>query len=149
MSFAIDHLDLIGCHTKWIAIVDNDVLFKPEAKRLFSLLDGQYDAIGQIGHRMIKADRLFPFFCIVNRNKMMSQKIKYFDPERLNVNGKGKKYETGSSFTEDILQNHWNIKLIEFNKHIVHGSGVTLKNKNPYVWLKKNQKLHGLEVRNI
>lgn len=143
LSWAINHLVV----SKWIILADNDVLFLPSVKEVVSSLSEKYDAVGQVGHSIINIERLFPYFCIINHEKMVDDAIEYFDPLRLNIWGKGEKYDTGSSFLEDILSHGWKIKHIKLENCILHLKGTTTTNKNPSNWLMANKELHGLEVR--
>lgn len=120
----------------YVILCDNDVIFKPSAKKLIQeFCNSDYDALGEVGWDLVPPDRLFPYFCIINLNKFKEQGINY-----ARFIGHGK-YDTGCSFYEDIFKLGWKIKKVKINDYIIHLKGATLRNKDYKKWISNNKKL--------
>lgn len=135
--------------TKWVLLVDNDVLFYPELKNfLINLDETKYDAIGEIGWDITPPNRLFPYFCLINVEKFNKENLNYFDRNRIvsfNMPNhtdpiKDNLYDTGYSFLEDI-KNNWKIFNIKISNYCNHLKGASLRNKDYLLWLKNNKNL--------
>ena len=104
-------------NTDYVLLCDNDMKFYPSIINLLNIYD-KYDAIGEIGYDSVPPNRLFPYLCIFNVQKMKRQNIHYFDINRIIRNGpdvhepitstSGHVYDTGYSFLMDIMHNNWN-----------------------------------------
>ena len=116
INFAL--LNLIT--TKYAVLCDNDVLFKPKVSELINDFE-EYDAVGEVGYDVWPGDRLFPYFCIINVEKMRNEKIRYFDETRTQVYQNGRWInDTGASFYQDIVKSGWNVKRINIDDYVVH-----------------------------
>ena len=131
--------------TKYVLLCDNDVLFKPSLNEFFDFLDtfDEIDCVGEIGWDFAKGDRLFPYFCIINVEKMNKENLSYFDNNSFveNSNKAIIKNDTGYSFYE-LIKNNWNIKQIKLKNYIVHLGGAShrpLQRKDK--WLSQNKDL--------
>jgi hypothetical protein len=151
---AIDYA-LYNCiHTKWCLLVDNDILFKPEMKELIKSVDEtKYDAYGEVGWDCTPPDRLYPYMCIFNVDKLRSEGIKYFDPNRtikyktlasdgsvLFTDEQYNQMDTGYSFYEDIKAT-WRINKFPINNVCIHLKSGMLANKPIESWLMQNKHL--------
>lgn len=152
---ALDYALSKSIHTKWVLLVDNDILFKPSVKKLLATFDGSADCIGEIGWDIIRPERLFPYFCLINMDKYKQDGIHYFDPDKCmklfdekgnelhNVpNGHSGLYDTGYSFLEAIKQKDWTIHTIRINDYIVHLKNGSFGSKNVCEFLTKYKDLH-------
>lgn len=133
--------------TKYVLLCDNDVLFKPELKTFFQFLDTfeeDIDCVGEVGWDRTPPNRLYPYFCIINVEKLKKDKINYFDNKRCIGNWRVRnKYDTGYSFYEDIKKKKWKLIKINMTKYIVHFKGISLHSDrfHSYIdWLNKNKK---------
>lgn len=138
--------------TKWCLLVDNDVLFKPEVKKLLTeFKDNEFDCCGEIGWDDAPPVRLFPYFCLINVEKFINEKLNYFDNDR--CIGPGSKEignrgpgtpcwykDTGCSFLEDI-QNSWKIQEIQLSNYIVHMKCTGQNNRDFRKFLNNNRDL--------
>ena len=152
---AIEYALSNNVHTKWVLLVDNDILFKPSVKELLSTVDDSIDCIGEIGWDVIQPDRIFPYFCLINMDRYRQNNIHYYNPNKCmklfdenwnelrNVpNGYYGLYDTGCSFLESIRRYNWNIQEILLNDYIVHLKNGSFGNKNAYEFLTKYKELH-------
>lgn len=134
--------------TKWVLLVDNDVLFKPTCKEFLQKFDDVcYDCAGQIGWDDAPPDRIFPYFCMINMNTFRNTNVSFFDNKRCIgpdsvLQGSSKFYrDTGSSFYDDI-KNTWRIFNIDMNKYIVHLKASYGKTFHTHVaWLNAHREL--------
>ena len=122
-----------------LIVCDVDVIFKQNLESLLSL---DYDVIGEIGNNPtmgnIVESRLKPFFFIIKKESMID--CPFFDKQRFLLLSSDK-YDTGSSFLEDILALHKRFLTINIDDYISHFGGGTwfFKGKNNYTpWLNKN-----------
>lgn len=149
--------------TKYVMLCDNDILFKSDIKKLIEFLNTfeKIDACGEI-ELSKRGYRLFPFFCIINVEKMKLENINYFDDKNCmndletnfdeNGNWESNKriseildgLDTGGSFLNEIKKNNWDIKEIKINKFIKHFASASwnpaVKN-NIVSWLRANHNL--------
>lgn len=160
---SIDYVLKNCINTKYVMLCDNDILFKPDIKKLLMFLNTfeEIDACGEI-ELSRRGYRLFPFFCIINVEKMKSENINYFDSKNCmnnletnfdkNGNWSSNKYvsknikglDTGGSFLSEIKNNHWEIKQIKINnfiKHFASASWNPAVKKNIVSWLTSNKNL--------
>lgn len=129
--------------TKYVLLVDNDILFKPSVKQLLENLPDDFDCVGEVGWDSTPPNRLFPYFCIINLEKFKQDNLNYFDETRIIKNSRiCNKYDTGYSFYEDIKTLNWNIIPIKFKDYIVHLKGAMNNNKNFYPWLQEHRDLY-------
>lgn len=144
---AIDYALNNVVRTKWCVLADNDILYKPQVRQLIESVTDDYDVYGEIGWDCTPPNRLFPYFCIINVEKMRQEKIKYFDRERIiqfhtvgddgNILYTDPQYnimDTGYSFYEDV-KNSWRIKQILLNDVCIHLKSGMLAGKNVEQWL--------------
>lgn len=152
---ALDYTLNKHIHTKWVLLVDNDILFKPSVKNFINTFDESADCVGEIGWDVIKPERLFPYFCLINMEKYKQDNIHYFDPNKCmklfdengnelhNVsNGHSGLYDTGYSFLESIKKKKWAIREIQINDYIVHLKNGSFGSKNVCEFLMKYKDLH-------
>ena len=147
--------------TKYALLCDNDILFKPEVKILIESIT-DVDCVGEIEKdKTGRPWRVFPFFCIINVEKLKNENINYFDKDRCmneldtsfdekgNWKGDVRKSQkpfgdTGSSFLWDIEKANWGINEIKLNNYILH---FAMASWNPNVknkiekWLIENRSL--------
>lgn len=127
--------------TKYVLICDNDVLLKPSVLKLLEEKD--VDCIGEIGHDFADGDRIFPYFCIINLQKMKNENISYFVEKSFVEDKKHNiiRNDTGWSFYNSI-KNKWKIKNISLNDYIVHLGGASHRPlQKRETWLNENKKL--------
>ena len=124
--------------TRFVILVDDDVLFKPEARDVL-LVRADYDAVGEIGWDVVKGDRLFPYFCAFNVDKMRRDGIHYWRRDASAMSNP--KVDTGYSFRVDITAARWSIRTIKLNTVISHLKGASLRNVDPGEWLERNRVL--------
>ena len=120
--------------TKWVLLVDDDVLFFPTIKKLLDE-DPDYDALGEIGWDGIAGDRLLPYFCLFNVDKMKTQKIQYWHGDPCAASKPP--VDTGYSFRTDIQAAGWNIRRIRLNGYVAHMKNASLKNLDVRGWLEQ------------
>lgn len=133
--------------TKYVLLVDNDILFKPKLKSFIKDFDEtKYDAAGEIGYDVIPPNRLFPYCCLINVEKMKKENLSYYDENRIisfgmpgHFSKKDDYYDTGSSFLEDIKS--WKILEIKLSDICIHMKGASLRNKDYKSWLTDNKEL--------
>lgn len=149
--------------TKYVLLCDNDILFKSSIKKLFNDLNilNEIDSVGEI-ELSKRGYRLFPFFCIINVEKMKLDKINYFNKNncmnnmetKFDTNGNYesniyltkniKGLDTGGSFLNEIKNKKWTILKIKLDKYIKHFAMASWNPKvknNIYIWLKINESL--------
>lgn len=149
---AVDYALKNCIKTKWCLLVDNDILFKPEVKKLLTeFKDYEFDCCGEIGWDDAPPVRLFPYFCLINVEKFRNEKVNYFDNDR--CIGSGSKEvgrrgpgtpcwykDTGCSFLEDI-ENSWKIQEIQLSNYIVHMKCTGQNNRDFRKFLNDNRDL--------
>lgn len=149
---AVDYALKNCVKTKWCLLVDNDVLFKSDVKKLLEeLKDSEFDCCGEIGWDDAPPIRLFPYFCLINVEKFRNENLNYFDNDRCIGPGSkevGKRgpgtpcwyKDTGCSFLEDI-QNSWKIQEIKLSDYIVHLKCTGQNNRDFRKFLNDNKNL--------
>lgn len=111
-SIGVDFL-IEKCDTKYMLLVDTDVIFLKNIVPLFERLKF-YDAAicgvkqGSRGGLELH-DRICPWFCFIDIEKIKANNIKFFDGERfsqhLHLQDNSKKiYDVGATFLEDIIK---------------------------------------------
>ena len=147
--------------TKYVLLCDNDILFKPTVKDLIENMNDT-DCVGEIEKdKCGKPWRVFPFFCIINVEKLKKENINYFDETRCmneldtsfdekgnwkaDIRKSQKSFgDTGSSFLWDIEKSNWKIDKIKLEDYILH---FAMASWNPNVknriesWLTENRNL--------
>lgn len=112
--------------TKFCMLCDNDIIFKPTVLNLISDFK-QFNAVGEIGYDRVPPARLYPYFCIIDMNFMLSNHIRYFDTNRCMIDNAT--MDTGCSFYLDLTSCHARIKNIRLSDYVIHLKGGTLHNK--------------------
>lgn len=112
---------LIQNNVKDLILVDSDVLFKQNP---LNVINHDYVSIGQYNYDYKRIDPCFIYF---NLDKIKEYRLNYFDETRmLGISTENyKEYDTGSSFTEDIIKNNYkyfDIKYTDYVEHFVGGS---------------------------
>lgn len=151
---AVDYVLKNLIKTKWVLLVDNDVFFKPAIKDLLLNFDESFDCMGEVGWDDAPPTRLFPYFCLINVEKMKNEKINYFDETRIiedppigkQIGPRGPNthcwyHDTGSSFYEDI-KDIWKIKEIKLNDFIVHNKTTGMPKMTIQDFIKNNLALY-------
>lgn len=127
----IDYILKNRIETNYCCLCDNDILFKPAIKN-FIELHRKYDIVGEIGFDNWPPERLYPYLCLINVEKMKNCRLNYFDPMKMQLkNNTGFNpscqwsYDTGCSFLEKVRkQPDWRIKKVKLTDFIVHkGAG--------------------------
>lgn len=140
--------------TKWCLLVDNDILFKNTLKSFLLNFDtNKYDSAGEIGFDIIPPNRLYPYFCLINIDKFLKEKIDYYNKDfcmkLFDKNGNELKnskfghsglYDTGYYFYEQIK--NWSIQKIHINDLCVHLKNGSFGNRNINDFLNKNKNLY-------
>ena len=131
---SIDYAIWNCINTKYVLLCDNDIKAYTNISELLELRH-HYDAIGEIGYDTVPPNRLFPYLCIFNLERMKLENIHYFDIDRCIVSGNttneqvyskyGNVYDTGCSFLMDIQTHNWNIKQIKISNYALHYKGVS------------------------
>lgn len=139
--------------TKNLIIADSDVIFK---RNPFDVIDTSYATIGSYNETMHRID---PYFQYLNLELLT---IDYFDYNRMLglSTDDYTKYDTGASFTEDIISKSLPYMIIDIEEYVEHfggGSWVNFKDRKyarevdvlgkprlsyelVWEWLKSNQK---------
>lgn len=123
---SIDYAFYSVIQTKYVLLVDNDVVFHPSIITIINNRN-KYNLIGEIGHDIVPGDRLFPYMCIIDLEWVKSRHIHYFDEPRCIT--PQKTMDTGASFLEDCLYYNPSIMKIHLSDYIIHLKGGTLHNK--------------------
>jgi hypothetical protein len=121
-------------------LCDVDVIFK---RSINDLLDGNL-VVGQIGVNPLmrgnRENRLLPFLFLVDSK--IKNEISFFDKNRM-VLLSSDRYDTGSSFLEDILNKNIPFREIKIDEYISHlGSATWLDHakRNIKSWVARNAK---------
>jgi hypothetical protein len=132
VDFLIEH-----CKTKYMLLVDTDVLFLQSIDSLFDKFKQSGAAIGGVkqGSRggLDLYDRIVPWFCFIDIEQIKKHNIKFFDQERFSQHLKCtgtriKIYDVGATFYEDIFNAGLNVMEIseaEQNQYIKHYEGMS------------------------
>lgn len=123
---SIDYAFYNVIQTKYVLLVDNDVVFHPSIITIINNRN-KYNLIGEIGHDIVPGDRLFPYMCIIDLEWVKSRHIHYFDEPRCIT--PQKTMDTGASFLEDCLYYNPSIMKIHLSDYIIHLKGGTLHSK--------------------
>lgn len=121
-------------------LLDSDVLLT----RPLDFIDNEYSCIAAFEQLKNMKPRLLPFISYFNLEKMHN--INYFDLKRMNGLSKyGKPYDTGASFTEDVIKQNLKFKKINYSDYLIHyksGSWASYDHKADAFkfWLLKNSK---------
>lgn len=122
-----------------IILSDVDVIFKQNLENLL-LLD--YDLIGETGKNPVMGslveERLKPFFFVIKKDCIKD--ISFFDKNRFLLLSSNR-YDTGSSFLEDVINYNKKFLRINIEDYISHFGGGTWywRGHNNYTqWLHKN-----------
>ena len=121
-----------------LMLCDNDILFTPNISTLLELYN-KYDAIGEITWDVVPPDRLLPYLCIFDLERMKHDHISYFHESRCINNTNGTPYmDTGASFYMDIVKANWNIYKCSIADFCSHIKGYTLHNASNYLNVYRN-----------
>lgn len=111
-----------NCKTKYMLLVDTDIIFLKAHKDIFKqfkLMD--LTLMGEIcGDRGGKRlhNRVHPWHCFIDIEKIKNKNIKFFDIDRHQNNKTDKIYDVGATFFEDIKKN--NLKIGNVNLQDVY-----------------------------
>ena len=124
------------CKTKYALLVDTDVIFLKDHSIIFQQFkDMDLTIMGKVeGDRGGKSiyNRVNPWHCFVNVEKIKQHGIIFFDKERMKDSFKTNKiYDIGSTFLEDIKANNLKIGNVDLlNNYYIHLEGMSwYKNK--------------------
>ena len=105
---------------------------------------------GEIGYDMTPPDRLLPYFCLINADKMKNDGIRYFDRCRITKyhmrDQMGNELytdpiynvqDTGYSFYQDVKSHHWKIMDFPISKVCVHYKEGSAGGNRLYEWFNK------------
>lgn len=139
---AIDYALKNCIKTKWVLLVDNDILFYPRLSNFIRTFnDAEWDTAGEIGYDYTPPDRIFPYLNLINVDKFNKERRNYYDEQRIILDWKkSNKMDTGYSFFEDI-KNEWKIYQIKLSDFCIHLKSGSLWNKNIKQWLTENKEL--------
>lgn len=151
---AVDYAIKNLVSTKWVVISDNDVVYKPTVKGFLENLDESVDCYGEIGWDHTPPDRIFPYFCVINRDKFIADNMDYYDPDRLlkyHMDGMYIQQEynfmdTGYSFYEDAKAKNWLIREIKMDDYIMHLGQASLYRKQFRDWVEATRHLYDEET---
>ena len=102
-----------NCKTKYMLLVDTDIIFlkaHEDIFKQFKLMD--LTLMGEIcGDRGGKRlhNRVHPWHCFIDIEKIKNKNIKFFDIDRHQNNKTDKIYDVGATFFEDIRKNNLKI----------------------------------------
>jgi len=111
-----------NCKTKYMLLVDTDIIFLKAHEDIFNqfkLMD--LTLMGEIcGDRGGKRlhNRVHPWHCFIDIEKIKNKNIKFFDIDRHQNNKTDKTYDVGATFFEDIRKN--NLKIGNVNLQDVY-----------------------------
>jgi hypothetical protein len=99
-------------------LIDSDVLIKNDFSHMY-----QEDKI-TVGSKQIWGDRICPVLQYINVKMCKEHNISYYNDYIIGLQEmKDKKYDTGSYFTEEIINNNLPIGKINIFNYIIHYSG--------------------------
>lgn len=122
INYALQNL----IHTKYCILCDNDVLFKPSVTHLFDQIS-THNIVGEVGYDRVPPARLYPYFCIIDMDFVLSHNIQYFDNDRCMVDNA--MMDTGYSFWEDCKTFQASLFSIKLSDYVIHLKGGTLHNR--------------------
>lgn len=113
-------------------LLDSDVLLKKDITPVF---DEGMMFVGEVGHAHNSYERVFPWFCFINVNKMKEHGIAYFNDQYilgLNTNEKCDWYDTGAYFYKQAKDfPHRKVRSADYVEHFTsaswNGAQTTLK----------------------
>lgn len=123
---SLDWILRTGIKTKFCLLCDNDILFKPSSLNLLNDFHN-FNAVGEIGYDRVPPARLYPYFCILDIDFILTNGIRYFDETRCMINNAT--MDTGCSFYQDMKTHGANIKKIRLSDYVIHLKGGTLHDK--------------------
>jgi hypothetical protein len=120
--------DLI--HTKYVLLVDSDVLFLKDFQIPFeAFIKNNFTLMGEVvGDRGGKSlhPRVNPWFCFLNLENLKKHDIPFYDVNRSTQRKTSKIYDVGSSMYEDILDAELLIGDVRMeNKYFKHYEGMS------------------------
>lgn len=122
-----------------IILLDSDTV----VKRDIDFVEDEYITIADVTTDKIK-NRFLPFIQYFNIKKIQQFQLKYLDVDRMrggeNIEN-SKKYDTGASFYEDIVQRKIPYNTINYNVYIDHLKGGSWLDKNDKEFI-ENEKMY-------
>jgi hypothetical protein len=127
--------------TKYMLLIDSDILFKKSFLPLYQKLQN-YNTIGMVEtNSIVKPHRIYPYFCFIDVDFVKNHNVNYFDPYRMRTLTTIP-YDTGASFYIDMNKEKHKFLNIILDNYVEHmGSASFDFRKNPYLWLWKNKEL--------
>ena len=128
--------------TKYMLLMDSDILIKKDFTDLFlEFSTYQYAVCGEYSQTdpSIPPKRFVPFFCFINKEIMDKNNLIYFDINRIRHGGVTVNYDTGSSFSEDILTKKLIYKTIVCFDYIEHLGGGSYLDRDIPSFLNSNK----------
>lgn len=129
--------------TKYLLLCDSDIIFTKNFENLYdTVINENKIACGFIKKPKGYADRLSPWFSILNLSLMKEHDIKYYDENRMFLINSNTTHDTGASFLEDCKKNNLDIlTLPDDNLYYIHYKGGSYSNQNVVLkWLWNNKK---------
>ena len=118
-----------------VVLLDSDVVIK----RDIDFIDEKYVTVADTGSNDFKV-RFLPFIQYFNIKKIQGFHLKYLDIDRMHGGrnaANSKKYDTGASFYEDIIQRKIAYKTINHNVYVDHLKGGSWLGKNKEEFIEK------------
>lgn len=129
--------------TKYLLICDSDIIFTKDFKNLFdTFIKENKIACGFVKKPKGYADRLAPWFTILNLDLVKENEIKYYDERRIFLVHGNTTHDTGASFLEDCRKKHMPILILPNDNmfYIHYKGGSYLNQKQVLGWLMQHQK---------
>lgn len=116
------------CKTKYALLVDTDIIFLKNHLNIFEIFKKSGSVIaGQLqGDRGGKSlyPRIAPHHCFIDIEQINSNKIIFFNELKMKTSFNSiRRYDIGSTFLEDILQNGLTAADVDFSKYFIHMEG--------------------------
>lgn len=118
-----------------IILLDSDVVIK----RDINFVEDKYITIADTGSNGLKT-RFLPFIQYFNIKKIRSLKLKYLDIDRMHGGRNimnSRKYDTGASFYEDVINKKLPYNTINHNVYVDHLKGGSWLGKNKEEFIEK------------
>lgn len=118
-------------------LLDSDILLTAP----LDFIDKKFICCATVEHYPNMKIRFLPFITYFNLKMIKENNINYFSHDRINgLSKKGKPYDTGASFFEDIYNNHLLYNNINYTNYLVHFKNGSWSNKTYAGWLLKYKK---------
>lgn len=133
------NLGLTKVKTRYVLLVDSDVIFMGDLKKPFEKfkeldLALMGTIVGDCGGKKLYP-RVEPWYCFIDLHKLKKHKIRFFDRKRSKKYEKTKVYDIGSTMYEDVINHGLSVGDVDLEgKYFKHYGGMSWREQkyNPY-----------------